>query len=753
MTGPGIGELDVSGDGSRIVIGQQLLPEEGNAKLWHLYMNIGDAGKTIDLTPNATHGVLFDGMTDDGSRVFFTATDQLTTASNQDSDSSPDLYEAEVGPSGTVTLSRLSTGTEGTGDTDECHPSGNTINPQWNTTVAGEEGCGVVAVGGTGGVARGDGSIFFLSPEKLDGSSNGVQDAPNLYVVRPGESPDFVATLESTSNAPLPEPTHPHLLTFGAFKNPAGVAIDDSTGDVYVLDIGTGIGQGFVYKFNSEGKPIFSFGQAGKLIVSGVNGFNNLPTSIAVDNDPASPNHGDFYVPEIDSEKGQYSVKKYSPNGDLQGNIETFFPSGVGVDPATGNLYVTVYSASAMFVYNTNGEFSKLLFISEHSPEPEGVAVSNGKVYVVNGGGPAARKGTTEVYTEAGEWLEQLDPNPSRGVAVDPSDGHIFVDEGIRVSEFDASGNPVGVPAGLERLSNSLSLDVYEGTIAVGNPGQGNAEEYGPLGLPNDPQVNSELVIDSVNHPGDRHSGDFEVTPSGAYAAFTTTLPLTEYDNGIVHREVFRYDSGAATLACASCNPTSEQATGEASLPSGGLGLSDDGRVFFNSTEGLVDRDLNEGGDAYEWEPDGYDFTAAQEPCTLPIGCVQLISTGNSQFASNLLGISESGTDAYLFTREKLAEEDKNGNTVKIYDARSLGGYPFVPPEPQCKASDECHGAGTPIPPPPNIKSVAETPGGNLTGPPQCKHGKVRRHGRCVARNHHRKHHRSGHRSGGRHHG
>src|SRR5262249_24795092 len=150
---------------------------------------------------------------------------------------------------------------------------------------------------------------------------------------------------------------------------------------------------------------------------------------------------------------------------------ETFFPSGVGVDPATGNLYVTVYAASAVIVYNTNGELANIMFISEHSPEPEGVAVSNHKVYVVNGGGPAERKGTTEVYTEAGEWLEQLDPNPSRGVAVDPIDGHIFVDEGIRVSEFDGSGNPVGVPAGLERLNSSLGLDVWEGTIAVGNPG------------------------------------------------------------------------------------------------------------------------------------------------------------------------------------------------------------------------------------------------------------------------------------------
>ena len=79
MTGPGIGELDISNDGSRIVVGQ-LVSEEGEAKYWHLYMNIGDAAKTVDLTPGATSGVLYDGMTADGSKVFFTTVDQLLPA-------------------------------------------------------------------------------------------------------------------------------------------------------------------------------------------------------------------------------------------------------------------------------------------------------------------------------------------------------------------------------------------------------------------------------------------------------------------------------------------------------------------------------------------------------------------------------------------------------------------------------------------------------------------------------------------------
>jgi hypothetical protein len=120
---------------------------------------------------------------------------------------------------------------------------------------------------------------------------------------------------------------------------------------------------------------------------------------------------------------------------------------------------------------------------------------------------------------------------------------------------------------------------------------------------------------------------------------------------------------------------------------------------------------------------------------------VELLSTGTSPFAVELLGISSDGTDAYFFTRDKLAEEDENGNTVKIYDARSFGGFPFVPTPPQCKASDECHGPGTAPPPAPQIKSFAPAPGGNLTS---CKRGFVRKHGECVRRA--RKKHRHRHR-------
>ncbi len=46
MTGAGIGELDISADGSRIVIGQLVSDRRRRQRYWHLYMNVGDSGQT-----------------------------------------------------------------------------------------------------------------------------------------------------------------------------------------------------------------------------------------------------------------------------------------------------------------------------------------------------------------------------------------------------------------------------------------------------------------------------------------------------------------------------------------------------------------------------------------------------------------------------------------------------------------------------------------------------------------------------------
>jgi hypothetical protein len=96
-----------------------------------------------------------------------------------------------------------------------------------------------------------------------------------------------------------------------------------------------------------------------------------------------------------------------------------------------------------------------------------------------------------------------------------------------------------------------------------------------------------------------------------------------------------------------------------------------------------------------------------------------------------------------------LVPTDENGGAVKIYDARSGGGYPQSAERLPCAASDECHGPGTPQPGPPNINSI--TGSGQEQAPaaeqprPKCKKGFVRKHGKCVKKPKHARHnHRAG---------
>jgi len=840
--GTEIGELDISNDGSRIMIGH-LVEEVQGAKYWHLYMNIGDSAKTIDLTPGTTHGVLFDGMTADGSKVFFSTVDHLT--GKESAHSGADIFEAEISGAGTATLHLISKGQEEEpgkpGDTASCHPSANTKHEHWNTTGE-EENCGVVAVGGGGGVASSSGTIYFLSPEKLDGSSNGVQNAPNLYLSRPGQPSHFVATLQSSLSAPLPPKTvHPFLGSFGSFKKPTAAAITEAPGeegDFYVLD---DVGQ-TLQKFDPEGNLVAGFGEQGKLeapfskgagtltsgsttieLVTGnffegetiagtgipaettieaVNpgslrisrpatfsgpvslraigsplsnyGHGGTPQGIAVDNDPSSPSYRDIYVPDsYVPSTGKSVVLKLSPSGELISQIDTNRDaySGVSVDQANGDLYLPRYQSQEIEVFDPEGNLLTSFATSFH---PAAAAVSaDGTVYVVGGGGLRSELNGTVAYepssTSPLEYTkppQPFDSNPSFGAAVTP-EGSIYIDEGTQVSEFDPSGHLLGTPFGVGILKEhfveqggaaSLGLAAGSDSLIVSNPGAGPGNEHGSVAafgseFAPDPQTDNPLVVDSVSAPEARHTADFQITPSGSDAAFSSTLALAgkeEETDG--HTEVYRYNTQSESIDCVSCTLTGAPSAGDASLASNGLSLTDEGRVFFNTTDQLAAGDTDHKQDVYEWEPQG---TGNCEESSLTFsrtaaGCLALISAGTSAFDSDLLGVDASGKDAYFFTYDSLVPQDKSGSAVKIYDAREGGGFPYEFPPPLCKASDECHGASSPAPPPLQVGSESGTSHQYEPGPKECRKGFVLKHGKCVKKPKHHKHHkRSNHKRGG----
>ncbi len=416
MTGAGIAELDLSADGSRVVVGQEVSADADGNVYYHPYMNIGDSAGTIDLAPGATDGVLYDGMTADGSKVYFTTVDPLAG----DTDGSADLYVAEISGGG-ATVKRVSTGAGGSGNTDACDPVANSNGAHWNT-VGGTKDCSVVAV--PGGIAADGGAVYFLSPELLDGG-NGVADQPNLYVAAPGGAPRFVATL--------------------------------------------------------------------------------------------------------------------------------------------------------------------------------------------------------------------------------------------------------------------------------------NAED--------------PLVVDALADAGEPSSAEFEVTRSGAFAAFATTAPIDSSYENAGFSEIYRSVAGGGAQ-CVSCDPTNVSPVGDAEMAADGLSLAEDGRVFFTTPDPLVSSDSDAKLDAYEWEG----------------GTFGLISTGTSPFDSGLLSATADGHDAYFFTRDSLAPQDQNGPTMKIYDARSEGGFEFVPEAVPCKASDECHGPGSQPAAVPPINTVNGAAANVPPTPKQKKKHKKKKH-------HKKKHH------------
>lgn len=158
----------------------------------HLYMRVGGGPLGVTYDVSEGHVVKFEGMTEDGSEVFFTSAEPLTS---DDHDTSVDLY---MWSEKTDSITRLSKGETGTvGDTDACDSGGwiakcgvevphtfeNNVNYIENRWKIPDSPVGLTS-----------GAIYFYSPEQLV-TGAGIPGQRNLYVARNG-SVQFVATLD-----------------------------------------------------------------------------------------------------------------------------------------------------------------------------------------------------------------------------------------------------------------------------------------------------------------------------------------------------------------------------------------------------------------------------------------------------------------------------------------------------------------------------------------------------------------------------
>jgi DNA-binding beta-propeller fold protein YncE len=354
----------------------------------------------------------------------------------------------------------------------------------------------------------------------------------------------------------------------GQFKEPSGVAVNEATGRVYVIDRGdarieyfSALGA-YEGQFNGSETPAkepnpgeppvkaFDFGSA--------NGLRSESNGIAVDNscyfrhlsgeacEKADPSNGDVYVLDSDGAArvvAKAAVDKFSPEGLYLGQLQAasggapfVFPEAydIGVD-ANGLVWVDYALPEAGFTtlgaFTNSGENTfvpssvvKLRFFSfEQNP---GFAVDSEGDFYIN------EEGVHKVDSAGNTFVSPI--SEERGVdaiAVDLTSDEVFLDGGQSVSAYSSTG-------GLEERfgfgdlvgGSGVAVSHADGTAYVADSTLNVVDVFSPE-PPATPRVQGESVSDVT---GDSAIVRAEIDPRGA---------STEYD--------FEYGPCASVAACA----------------------------------------------------------------------------------------------------------------------------------------------------------------------------------------------------------
>jgi hypothetical protein len=356
-----------------------------------------------------------------------------------------------------------------------------------------------------------------------------------------------LALLTSTATA---APVRPHA-TFGegAFTAPQSVAVDQSGGEVYVLDSGF---PGTISRFDATGNPAPFSALAGSNVLNGSdagsdadqtpqNGFAffGSGSQIAVDAS-GGPTDGDIYV--SDSQHGVVDV--FAPSGAYltqltgsatpQGSFAAATSCGVATDPS-GTLYVSTYAGQVNRYIPLLDPVADADYDSQISELGEGAACqlaadAAGRVYTAPfGSGPLKRFAAADFGSAAPAGTE-LAPSAA-AIAVDPGSGDIYVDEGTQISHLDSAGAALEPPFGAPYLSGSSGVGAGSGN-AYASGADAKAHRFGPaLELAVDPAT--DLTTESATLNGHLNPGG---VPTSYYFEYSgdegvTWIPVPGFGN------------------------------------------------------------------------------------------------------------------------------------------------------------------------------------------------------------------------------
>jgi hypothetical protein len=263
----------------------------------------------------------------------------------------------------------------------------------------------------------------------------------------------------------------------GATVAPSGVAVNRTTGDIYVCDGFPERTSGIVQKFNASGVFQLAWGTAG----SGNGQFLNGAGGVAVDS------AGNVYVTDL----GNHRVEKFTSGGGFimswggagSGNGQFGGPQGIAID-STDNVYVADTGNHRIQKFNTSGTFVTKWGTNGTGDgqfdSPNGVSVDGlGDVYVADTNNNRIQK-----FSPTGTFISTCGTfGTANGEFAGPQDvgadstGNYYVADTIndRVQKFGAGGASPVANAGTDQTvecagaTTSVTLDGTASTAGTGN--------------------------------------------------------------------------------------------------------------------------------------------------------------------------------------------------------------------------------------------------------------------------------------------
>jgi hypothetical protein len=383
-------------------------------------------------------------------------------------------------------------------------------------------------------------STFSVEGVAVDGNSGKV------YVGRGG-------TPHLEVFGALPQPKHPFVEDFGSVNEPtfsavAGLAVDQSTGDVLVIDTSNKT----LSRWHSDGTAS-NFAALGTNVIDGQGTGDGTPQNgilgeftgskevqVAVDNSGGATD-GNIYV--TDSSHGAIDI--FGSDGTYLGQLTAAGPNafgeacGVAVDPS-GTLYVAeyggqvhVYDPAGAVPANTDNTFN--FAATEPCTLAAGAGPTAGYVFVATWGGPVVKY---DASTGAEEYVVASGSNTT--VSVDPATGDVYVASGEVVREYDASGASSATLVSTIATDSTFSVegvavDGNSGKVYVGRGGTPHLEVFGALVFGEAPLVttggvsalgNNEVTLEGTVDPNeDETAWQFEYGLTTAYGNLAPSTP------------------------------------------------------------------------------------------------------------------------------------------------------------------------------------------------------------------------------------